>query len=69
MRRFLIVAVLVAAMVLAMAAPALATVNPGQHNGWDFTTPQMTPPGQANGWIVDDTHNPPGNRNGWVPCR
>lgn len=67
-RRVLLVALLVVAMTLAVAAPALATVNPGAHNGWEYTDGQMRPNGNANGWIVDDTHNPTGNHNGWVPC-
>lgn len=67
-RRVLMVVALVIAVVMMAAAPAFATVNPGQHNGWEYTAGQERPSGNANGWIVDDTHNPQGNHYGWVPC-
>lgn len=66
--RLVVLAVLVLAMLLSVVAPALATVNPGQHSGWETVTTQFRPRGAANGWIADDFHNPTGAHNGWVLC-
>ena len=66
--RLLVLAVLVLAMLVTVVAPALATVNPGEHNGWVVVTTQFRPAGEITGWIVDGPLNPPGNHNGWVLC-